>query len=67
MIWAYVYTCISAKVTKEVKNENIDRQHPARHDDAWNAGGFEQNVATECVPDAGSCSSDYAGYPGILD
>ena len=67
VIWAYLYACIAGKVTKEVKNGNIDhRHHPARHDDAGNAGGFEQNVTTECVPDAGPLS-DYAGYPRILD
>ena len=38
VIWAYVYTCISAKVTKEVKNENIDHHHPARHGDAMMPG-----------------------------
>ena len=63
MIWAYLYACIAVKVTKEAKNGNIDH-HPARHGDAGNAGGFEQNVTTECVPDAGSLSY-YAGYPGI--
>ena len=53
VIWAYLYAYISDKVTTKVKNENINRHHPARHDDAGNAGGFEQNVTTECVPDAG--------------
>jgi hypothetical protein len=38
VIWTYVCIHIVVKVTKEVKDENIDHHHPTRHGDAMMPG-----------------------------